>query len=194
MEKAIKKFAVLFALATLSISSVMASDIDVTVEGDKLIRLSINEISNGLVFKFKDAKQTIMYTEKISNTEYIKRIDLNQLPTGTYSIEIEDELKLRVVEVTVGDESVVLANVKTTLAKPSIVAGGNIVKMYMLPLSTEALKLSIYNAQNILVHSELLAAETEVRRVFDFSAPGAGDYRFVVKNENYNYSQVIEIK
>lgn len=193
MEKAIKKIAALFVIATISIFTVVASDINVTVEGNKLIRLSINEIANGLVLTFKDAAQVVMYTEQISDNEYTKRIDLNQLPDGVYSIEIEDELKLRVVGVNVNETGVELEKVRTTLAKPSIVAYGKLVKMQLLPMLVESLELSIYNDNNVLLHIEVLDTEVEVRKIFDFTLQGRGKYRFVIKNEAYHYIQNIEV-
>lgn len=122
-----------------------------------------------------------------------KRLDLNNLPTGNYALEVENRGSFTTTPIQVKpDSAFVTREDQVTILKPVICQNGEKVDIIM-PSEAEAVALvTIYDNKNRKLSSEKVSNMKTTR--FDLTNLEAGTYTLRVETEGKFFMQSVSIK
>jgi hypothetical protein len=144
--------------------------------------------------QLKSQNGTALYTAVNTNGQHFaKRLDLNTLPSGHYSLEVENKESFTSTTIVIAKDSA-FVNVadQVTIIKPIICQNGEKLDV-ILPSEADAVALiTIYDNQNRKIASESLSGQPLKR--FDLSLLEKGAYTLRVETKGKKFMQSVSIK
>lgn len=141
-----------------------------------------------------DADGNVLYKGMLANSKTGRQsFNLNNLPDGQYYITAGNNAWWMSQGVTIAGNSVnVDARNLQQIAQPTITAyEKNKIEVTMPATNVTDASVTIYDAQNILVHSEKLSGST---RRFDLSSLPEGAYTFVVGPDQKTFTSRVDVR
>lgn len=146
--------------------------------------------------RIKDTEGVMLLNERYRNvTSLSKKINLVNLPEGTYFVEVEDRAKIQAFAITMtGSELTVERQPEKDYFKPLFVQNGKFVDMCMLLLPEKSAMVSIFSNTGKLVLQEKVENETSLEKRFNVSNMEPGTYSFVVLTGERTFIQALNIR
>jgi hypothetical protein len=183
------------AVVLLSANAVAFED-SLKVNEQKSFDLVLSDVSNSTQITLKDKHSNILYEQTINKGEgFSKTFNMELLAKGFYTIEIENETKVKVLTLEVNDNEVV-SNLASTneIYKPVVNGKGAIVSVSQFSPDEAPLYVAIYNNRNELIYEETLKGKMDLGKRFDFSKSLNGEYRFYLESKGKIYDQLVYVE
>ena len=198
MKTLIKHSLIVAVLFTTLTSYASGVEPLVKVEGkdNKAFTLKMNDLKSQQVkIVIKDNNGIILHTEELNvNTEYFKKYDLTALPTGDYTLEVEDQSIVKVMPFEVTNSDVLFSEEnETKVFKPVLRQRGTMVDVMYKTIESKSTRITIYDEEGNLLENKKIAAGQNVETIFDFSNLNNGSYSINFHNGDRVFSQEIAI-
>lgn len=193
----LQKSVLLIALVFLPLMSFANafSFVKLTSKENKVITLRIGSAQSEMThIKLKDQFGHVFYSESVKNIDGIlKNFDLSHLESGKYEIELENELNIKVLPMTITWDSVSIAHDNfTTYYKPFFTLRHNSkVDINFSNLQASATSIKIIDDKGNLVYKESLGTDKAINKRYDVSSLEKGEYQFIVQNNGRSYKKSI---
>lgn len=196
MIKAVKIFGtLLLVFFTISLS---ANDFGLYVTQNAEKSLVFRATSTkALTMRLMDKDHGAVFSERIpGETNYLKRLDLAGLASGTYYLSVIGDADLsEVVYTVVLDRSKVAIVDRRQQARPHFkINGGRISLNYLNPDKSKVV-LKVLDDNNEVLYKEVLRNEINVGKLMDFGLSHPGSYIAVLEDNGVSYySPNIEVE
>jgi hypothetical protein len=171
--------------------------VKLTSKENKIITLRVGSARSDMtLIKLKDQFGEVIYSETVNNIDgIVKNFDLRHLELGQYKIELENELYIEVLPITVTLDTVVVGEDQfTTLYKPYIkLKQKGYVELNFLNLSTSDTSIMITDYNGEVVYKENLGSNSDIEKRYDMSSLQKGDYKFIVQNDGRIFEKSIAL-
>lgn len=141
--------------------------------------------------KIIDEDQNIIFSEKVSESSYSKKFDLNELESGSYYFEVDDALRTLVYPISVGNKEVkILKRIENT--KPVFRLKGDRLFLNLLNLGGKDVQIKVFDSSNRTLFKEVIKNETVITKAFNFESAYEDHYTVVVKEgKNIYYEDIV---
>jgi hypothetical protein len=162
-------------LSIFSSAIFAASNPSVLVERAKTLVINTSSWKSEKVnVQIKEASGTIIMDEVVSNLKNSRSYNLKNLPSGQYSIEVSNDLKLTIQSFEIEGNFVKTSNDITTIYKPVVNWNDNHLDINLLTLG-QKVALNITDAEGNTIITKKFDTPT-VHKRYDFSKLEAGTY------------------
>lgn len=142
-----------------------------------------------------DAGQVLYFKTIRKGNSFNRKMNLKELPAGHYTLEIRDNIGTLSYPINLADGSLEIPEDKRLATfNPIIKKTNNTVSLALFSPAKHSHELSIYNAQNELVHGEKIEEKVNYNKQFDFSEALPGDYSIVVNSQGHQYTYLVPVK
>ena len=142
--------------------------------------------------KIIDEDQNIIFSEKVSETSYSKKFDLNELESGSYYFEVDDALRTLVYPISVENKEVkILKRIENT--KPVFRLKGDRLFLNLLNLEGKDVQIKVFDSNNRTLYKEVIENETVITKAFNFESAYKDQYTVVVKEGKNTYYEDIVV-
>lgn len=188
-----KRFALGMMLFVFVTSQVFASGDSLQVTGENSVDLKLNNVSKRTQITFKDRHDHILFEQTVNQGEkFDKTFNLELLPDGNYTVEISDEIKTRVLPVSISHDMVDVNNSNVNeYYKPIVNERNGKVYINQFSPSHAPLYIAIYNKNNELVYEETLTGKMDLGKIYDFSKSIKGQYRIYLESKGMSYDYLV---
>jgi hypothetical protein len=196
MKTKMKKMILAMTAVVLLSANAVAFEDSLKVNEQKSFDLVLSDVSNSTQITLKDKHSNILYEQTINKGEgFSKTFNMELLAKGFYTIEIENETKVKVLTLEVNDNEVV-SNLASTneIYKPVVNGKGAIVSVSQFSPDEAPLYVAIYNNRNELIYEETLKGKMDLGKRFDFSKSLNGEYRFYLESKGKIYDQLVYVE
>lgn len=183
------------AVVLLSANAVAFED-SLRVNEQKSFDLVLSDVSNSTQITLKDNHSNILYEQTINKGEgFSKTFNMELLAKGDYTIEIENDSKIKVLALEVKDNEVVSNSTSSNeIYKPVVYKKGAYVSVSQFSPDQAPLYIAIYNNRNELVYEETLTGKMDLGKRFDFSNTYSGEYRFYLESNGISYDELVLVE
>lgn len=181
------KNVLLIALIVSSIKGVHAGS-NTTVD-DFITTFSFTNVQKGYQLYIKDDQQTVVYKETVSkNGDYSKRFDLRSLANGSYSIELERDVKIEIKQFSINNAKITYNSNAQILYKPSVRLKNNQLFVSQYSNDTATVEVHIYYDQE-LIHEDHMTGTHLIGRIYQLAQNKPGSYEVVLTINDRKYYQ-----
>lgn len=188
--------AMMVMVAALSFANGNKPNVKVEKVGAKTIALYASELgASKTQVQLRDENGLVLHQLVSDNNEKVsKRFDLNALPAGNYSIEIENETSFITTTVQLTDlEATVNTADQVVIVKPVVRQNGDLLDIIMPSEDTTSVNVIIYDSNSDQVFKETVNGTTELRR-YDLSRLSKGGYTVKMISQGKKFIQFIALK
>lgn len=188
--KNIVKFATVIAFMFATVASTANEPkLDLLSTGKaKSVVLTMEASVKGAQIKLMDSDLHVIYSEKMSEGLFSKKLNLKDLVDGTYYLSADDVIKSYSYTIVLENNTVEIFKVKEDI-KPFFRKTDDRVLMNYLNLDKSEISIKIFDAENRTVFSQEVSDEMIVEKAFNFTDAYAGNYTLVVKSAGKTYTE-----
>ena len=196
MKTKMKNVMLAIMIVLFSGMNAMAFEDSLKVNDEKSFDLLLTDISHSTQITLKDKRNNILFNHTINKGgSFAKTFNLELLPKGEYTVEIENETKIKSMTLVVNDESVFTGDAMTYLIyKPVLTEKGTVVYLTQFSPQSKPLYVAIYNNRNELIYEETLSGKLDLGKKFDFSKTYDGEYRFYLESNGMTYDHLVYVE
>ena len=195
MKNLMKSILVLtIAFGSFSINaSNFAANIEVSRVESKLIKLTLDNLEDGITIQLKDSYGEIIYNENVNEDKYIKSFSLVNLVDGNYSLEFRGNTVIKIKSFSIENNDVVLNdNNEVVIFKPTVFLKGDYVYVNKLASDeNETFRISIYDENSNLLTTENVTGLKNLGRKFNIALLETGKYDFVMESNGEVFHKTI---
>ena len=196
--KKVNLFFTIAALVLISFSTIAAADAPATIyiskarETKKIVLNLENMSADKVTCEFIAEDGEIIFTDVVETAnKTAKQYDLSQLPSGDYTIEVNDLMKIERLNLSISNKNVTLEeNVSDITFKPTVwLNEDNTVDFNLLMLGKSA-TLAIYAPNGEVLKTDRFRKANVASKRYNLNNLEAGEYRVVVfhKGETFVYT------
>ena len=143
----------------------------------------------------KDADRVLLWKEnQLAAKHFSKKINLVNLPDGTYFLEIEDPQMITSCQISIKDNHLMVEEQKRTKRyKPVITQKEEKVVLNMFSPTPTDVEITILDREQHSVYQEVFKGEQRIERSFDFSKAPGGSYTFQTNVDGRLFTQRIDL-
>lgn len=191
--KTVKTIAIaLFLVTSNNLVAQTKSLVQVKKEG--VLEVTVPKEEKAFLVKLLDANQVELFSERLTDNNYHRQLSLEELPVGTYNLQIEGERKLVNQYVSKTSSEVGLSKAETVF-KPTLKPLSYNEQLIRLTFKNPYPKrstISVYDKFGELV-IKLTNEEAFFNKVLDFSEVPNGEYSIAISTPGRNYIEKISI-
>lgn len=188
--KNIVKFATVIAFMFATVAS-MANEpkLDLSSTGKaKSVVLTMEASVKGAQIKLMDSDLRVIYSEKMSEGLFSKKLNLKDLVDGIYYLSADDVIKNYSYTIVLDNNTVEIFKIKEDI-KPFFRKNDNRILMNYLNLDKSDISIKVVDAENRTVFSQEVSNEMIVEKAFNFTDAYAGTYTLIVKSAGKTYTE-----
>ncbi|MFS4467607.1 hypothetical protein [Maribacter sp. 2210JD10-5] len=191
--KTILKFTTVIAfLFTITVSTAAEPKIDlITDNGAKGLILTLQETTENLTIRMKDANEYILYNEKFSSGLFRKKFDLENLDNGIYYLISDNGIHKYTYTIEISKNNVEVIN-KHKKEMPFFKKKDRKVLVHFLNLNESQVNLKVYDDSSRLLFSEIME-EMIIEKSFNFNNAFQGSYTVVIEDDTEVFSEELTI-
>ena len=169
---------------TVKVERVNAKSISVNISGLGAIKTQV---------QLKSEKGSILYKASSNAENFARRLDLNALPVGNYSIEVENNNTFTSTPVVIADDSAyVNVTSQVTIVKPRVLMNGKQLDVILPSEEEAAVLVTIYDRDMNKLAIEPINGELLKR--FDLSKLTTGNYTVKIETKGKSFVQSFSLK
>jgi len=154
----------------------------------KSVVLTMDASSIGVQIKLMDADLNIIYSERMSEGLFSKKLNLKDLTDGVYFLSADDNLKNYSYTIVLENNNVKIVDATEDI-KPFFRKTNNMILMNYLNLDKSKLSIKIFDAESRTVFSQEVANEMIVEKAFNFTDAFPGVYTVTVRSAGKTYTE-----
>ena len=154
----------------------------------KSVVLTMEAPTKGVQVKLIDADYHIIYSEKMSQGLFSKKLNMKQLADGTYFLSADDSMKSYNYTIVLEKGNIEIINSDEDV-KPFFRRTKNMIFMNYLNLDKSDLSIIVYDADNRTVFAQDVTNEMIIEKAFNFTDAYEGIYTVVVKSNSKTYTE-----
>ena len=191
-----KKMMLAAMFVMLAAANTFAFSDSIQLNKEKSFDLVLSQVSNSTQIILKDKHHNILFETTLQKGEdFAKTFNLELVADGTYTVEIENETKIKVIGLVVDENAVYTAeSMQSEIYKPVLAEKGSVVYLNQFAPDHAPLYVAIYNNRNELIHEETLEGKVDLGKKFDFSKSYNGQYRFYMESNGMSYDQLVYVE
>jgi hypothetical protein len=144
----------------------------------------------------RDQTGALIFSEVYRDiTVFAKKIDLANLPEGSYSLEVEGPQKIHVYGVRLSADQLLIEGGKPkVIYKPAFVQRGNFMDITMLLLDEPSATVKIFAPDGELLKTQVFENTKSLQKRYDLSQLPPGTYSFVVSAGEKTFTQYLTVR
>ena len=174
-------------------ASNFAANIEVSRVESKLIKLTLDNLEDGVSIQLKDSYGEVIYDENVDQNSYIKNFSLVNLIDGNYTLEFRGNTVIKIKSFVIENNDVVLNSKNdVVIFKPTVTVKDDLVYVNKLANDeNESFRISIYDEYSNLLHTENVTGLKNLGKKFNIASLEEGRYDFVMEsNGEYFYKTI----
>jgi hypothetical protein len=154
----------------------------------KSVVLTMDASSKGVQVKLMDADLNVIYSEKMSEGQFSKKINLKDLNDGIYYLSADDSFKSYSYTIVLNNNTMNVVETAEEI-KPFFRKTDNMILMNYLNLDKSDLSIKIFDAESRTVFTQEVTDEMIVEKAFNFTDAFPGTYTVTVKSAGKTYTE-----
>lgn len=178
-------------------TTTMANEPTIDLENGKdgkSILLKLDSQSADSNIRLTDSEGNILFNENSSGKNFSKKLNLDKLEDGNYSLKVESELNTLVFNVTIDDANLSVEKSREIKNKPSAFQKDKKVYLNYLNKGLEPVEISIRDKNDNTVYEETREGDLLVKGIYNLNRAPKGEYMLMVKYGNETFFENIVIK
>lgn len=190
----ISLIAILFVKSTSLYANEGELSFKVTNVNEKSISFLFDDEQNVEV-SLSGAENELLYSENVKTERASKRIyNLSAFPDGTYTFKVENKLKLAEYKIIIADGKTVISDpVHMDKIKPVISRKKEVVTLNMEHATKGPILVQILNADQEVVYNKVFEGSENFVKRFNISQVMLSELNFVIKFDNQEFSQLVQM-
>jgi len=160
----------------------------------KSILLKLDSQSADSNIRLTDSEGNILFNENSSGKNFSKKLNLDKLEDGNYSLKVESELNTLVYNVTIDDANLSVEKSREIKNKPLAFQKDKRVYLNYLNKGLEPVEISIRDKNDNTVYKETREGDLLVKGIYNLNRAPKGEYMLMVKYGNETFFENIVIK
>ena len=193
MKKILKNS--LLGVALLAAITVNAAD-EIKVNAlTKQVNVSLTEVNRGEKFSILDRNGVTLFSELLKkNNDYEKTFDFSNLPEGVYFLESKESEKIDITPVIITEKQIsIIEGGKKEYKAPKFSFDKGIARVVVDNKSEAEVAMYIYNSVGIEILATEKANNKVIMQAFDFKQLPNDTYTIVVQEDDYTFSETINL-
>lgn len=154
----------------------------------KSVVLTMDASSNGVQVKLMDSDLNVIYSEKMTQGHFSKKLNLKDLTDGVYFLSADDNMTKYSYTIVLDNNDVKIVESDEDI-KPFFRKTDNMIFMNYLNLDKSKLSIKIYDTESRTVFTQEVADEMIVEKAFNFADAFPGTYTVTVKSGGKTYTE-----
>ncbi|GLB51955.1 hypothetical protein NBRC110019_09940 [Neptunitalea chrysea] len=167
--------------------------LSVAKEQSKTINFRLDNTEDVKVV-LKNEQGISVYSEEVEakNGRINRKYDLNHLPNGNYSLNIETATKIYSYDVAL-DESTTVNQKASEIFKPVVFTKDGNVMLQLLDLEKSPIEVAIYDNNDNLLYTQKFEGEMNFSKKFALKKVFSSNYTFVIKYNDMTFTKDIAL-
>ncbi|WP_027067825.1 MULTISPECIES: hypothetical protein [Maribacter] len=154
----------------------------------KSVVLTMDASVNGVQVKLMDSDLNVIYSEKMSEGQFSKKLNLKDLTDGVYFLSADNNMTEYSYTIVLDNNDVRIVESDEDI-KPFFRKTDNMIFMNYLNLDKSKLSIKIYDTESRTVFTQEVADEMIVEKAFNFTDAFPGTYTVTVKSAGKTYTE-----
>ena len=154
----------------------------------KSVVLTMDASSNGVQVMLMDSDLNVIYSEKMTQGHFSKKLNLKDLTDGVYFLSADDNMTKYSYTIVLDNNDVKIVESDEDI-KPFFRKTDNMIFMNYLNLDKSKLSIKIYDTESRTVFTQEVADEMIVEKAFNFADAFPGTYTVIVKSAGKTYTE-----
>ncbi|TDS14486.1 putative secreted protein (Por secretion system target) [Maribacter caenipelagi] len=154
----------------------------------KSVVLTMDASINGVQVKLMDSDLNVIYSEKMTEGQFSKKLNLKDLTDGVYFLSADDNMTAYSYTIVLANDNVKIVESDEDI-KPFFRKADNMIYMNYLNLDKSDLSIKIYDTESRTVFTQEVADEMIVEKAFNFTDAFPGTYTVTVKSAGKTYTE-----
>ncbi|MDO6473439.1 hypothetical protein [Maribacter sp. 1_MG-2023] len=154
----------------------------------KSVVLTMDASINGVQVKLMDSDLNVIYSEKMTEGQFSKKLNLKDLTDGVYFLSADDNMTAYSYTIVLDNDNVKIVESDEEI-KPFFRKTDNMIFMNYLNLDKADLSIKIYDTESRTVFTQEVADEMIVEKAFNFTDAFPGTYTVTVKSAGKTYTE-----
>jgi hypothetical protein len=160
----------------------------------KSILLKLDSQSADSNIRLTDSEGNILFNENSSGKNFSKKLNLDKLEDGNYSLKVESELNTLVYNVTIDDANLSVEKSREIKNKPLAFQKDKKVYLNYLNKGLAPVEISVRDKNDNTVYEETREGDLLVKGIYNLNRAPRGEYMLMVKYGNETFFENIVIK
>ena len=163
-----------------------------TIGSEKKVSLVLKNLRTPTTIRLESAVEGVLLEEEITNAEYARVLNLNELSTGNYKLVVSTGVREteQPISITRTGLSLNIGDRKEFFA-PVVRMNGSLLDVSLLNSNLTTLKLRIEDAEGILVYEDEARNVVKVEKRYNLSKLPVGEYTVVLSVGDKSYVKTI---
>ncbi|WP_299800833.1 hypothetical protein [uncultured Maribacter sp.] len=154
----------------------------------KSVVLTMDASINGVQVKLMDSDLNVIYSEKMTEGQFSKKLNLKDLVDGVYYLSADDNMTAYSYTIVLDNDNVKIVESDEEI-KPFFRKTDNMIFMNYLNLDRADMSIKIYDTESRTVFTQEVADELIVEKAFNFTDAFPGTYTVTVKSAGKTYTE-----
>ena len=154
----------------------------------KSVVLTMDASSKGVQVKLMDADLNVIYSEKMSEGQFSKKLNLKDLNDGVYYLSADDNFKSYSYTIVLSNNTMNVVETAEDI-KPFFRKTSNMIYLNYLNLDKAKLSIKIFDAESRTVFTQEVTDEMIVEKAFNFEDAFPGTYTVTIKSAGKTYTE-----
>lgn len=154
----------------------------------KSVVLTMDASVNGVQVKLMDSDLNVIYSEKMSEGQFSKKLNLKDLTDGVYFLSADNNMTEYSYTIVLNNNDVRIVESDEDI-KPFFRKTDNMIFMNYLNLDKSKLSIKVYDTESRTVFTQEVADEMIVEKAFNFTDAFPGTYTVTVKSAGKTYTE-----
>ncbi|SHK46392.1 hypothetical protein [Maribacter aquivivus] len=154
----------------------------------KSVVLTMDASINGVQVKLMDSDLNVIYSEKMTEGQFSKKLNLKDLVDGVYFLSADDYMTAYSYTIVLENDNLKIVESDEEI-KPFFRKTDNMIFMNYLNLDRADMSIKIYDTESRTVFTQEVADELIVEKAFNFTDAFPGTYTVTVKSAGKTYTE-----
>jgi hypothetical protein len=163
-----------------------------SIGSEKKVSLVLKNLKGSTTIRLESALEGVLLEEEITNAEYARVLNLNELSDGKYKLVVSTGLRETEQPISITRTGLSLnINDRKLFFAPVVRTTGQLLDVSLLNNQLTTLKLRIEDAEGILVYEDEVRNVVKVEKRYNLSKLPAGEYTVVLNVGDKAYLKTI---
>jgi hypothetical protein len=163
-----------------------------SIGSEKKVSLVLKNLKGSTTIRLESALEGVLLEEEITNAEYARVLNLNELSDGKYKLVVSTGLRETEQPISITRTGLSLnINDRKLFFAPVVRTAGQLLDVSLLNNQLTTLKLRIEDAEGILVYEDEVRNVVKVEKRYNLSKLPAGEYTVVLNVGDKAYVKTI---
>ena len=163
-----------------------------TIGSEKKVSLVLKNLKTPTTIRLESALEGVLLEEEITNAEYARILNLNELSAGNYKLVVNTGVRETEQPISITRTGLSLnINDRKLFFAPVVRMNGSLLDVSLLNSNLTNLKLRIEDAEGVLVYEDETRNVVKVEKRYNLSKLPVGEYTVVLNVGDKSYVKTI---